>query len=56
MPRYTCRVCGRKIETWREPEEDDDLICLRCEERRDDARMWPEDDLEDYSEDENVEP
>lgn len=39
MPKFSCRVCGRKIIVFQSPREDDDLICLRCEERRDDARM-----------------
>jgi predicted nucleic acid-binding Zn ribbon protein len=34
----TCRICGKAIRAWREPEPDDERICGECWQERDDAQ------------------
>lgn len=37
-PSIPCQYCGRRIVTYRDPEPDDEIICMRCDEAREDAR------------------
>jgi hypothetical protein len=34
----SCEHCGRKIEIFCDPEPDDEIICLRCDESREESR------------------
>jgi hypothetical protein len=39
---YSCKECGRRLTAHRDPEPEEDVVnvlCLDCEERRDEARM-----------------